>query len=145
MEKALIKKFVELTNEVSSESKDKSMKVGCIFVDDFYEVIATGYNKFPTGVKDLPERHERPLKYLWTEHAERNAIYNASKNGVSLKGSVAFTNYFPCIDCTRGLIEVGIKALYAPKADFEHKKWGESWIAAHKMFTECGVEINWIK
>ena len=44
------------------------------------EIRSTGYNSFPKGLNDdLQERQERPEKYYWIEHAERNALYNAPR------------------------------------------------------------------
>ena len=41
--------------EVSSWSKDPSKKIGCIAVKD-RRIIATGFNGFPKGIEDLPDR-----------------------------------------------------------------------------------------
>lgn len=59
-------------------SKDRSTQVGAFFMHPTeYTLLATGYNGLPRGCDDeKPERHERPLKYEFFEHAECNAIYN---------------------------------------------------------------------
>ena len=41
------------------------------------------------------------------EHAERNAIYNAARIGISLKKSIFYVTGPPCPDCLRGIIQVG--------------------------------------
>jgi len=65
-------------------SKDKSTHVGAVVVDDLNIVRSMGYNSFVRGINDdVPERQERPEKYFWFEHAERNAIYNSQ---LSLRG-----------------------------------------------------------
>tara|TARA_R110002050_G_scaffold34397_13_gene86909 strand:+ start:932 stop:1384 length:453 start_codon:yes stop_codon:yes gene_type:complete len=138
-------RFVDDAKYIAEWSKDKGTKVGCVITNDENDVLSRGYNGFPRGADDDTDqrRYEKPSKYMWTEHSERNAIYNAARNGISLKGSNAFVTYFPCIDCTRGLIQVGVKKIYAPKPDFNHKKWGESWVESIIMLKECGVEIIW--
>jgi dCMP deaminase len=63
---------------------------------------SVGYNGFVRGVDDdIASRHERPAKYSWIEHAERNAIYNAARFGVPLTGATCYVNWFPCIDRAR--------------------------------------------
>ena len=66
---------------VAEWSKDRSTKVGCVVIGPDREVRSMGYNGFPRGINDeIERRHARPDKY--TEHAERNAIYNAARVGV---------------------------------------------------------------
>ena len=58
----------------------------------------------------IEERQERPEKYYWFEHAERNSIYNAARIGVSTKGSKMYmTCGVPCADCARAIINAGAK------------------------------------
>lgn len=80
---------MEVAELVASWSKDPSTKTGAIVVGPDREIRATGYNGLVRGVNDdVPERLERPTKYDFFEHAERNAIYNACLTGTSLKGCV---------------------------------------------------------
>ena len=96
--------FMGLAVQAATLSKDESTKLGCVIVGPDREIRATGYNSFPRGVNDdRPERQGRPLKYKWFEHAERNAIYNAARVGVSLKGCVLYCAWPPCTDCARGI------------------------------------------
>lgn len=134
-----------LANYVSGKSKDRSTKVGAVIVDDDNTVIATGYNSFPRGVNDdIDERHERPAKYMWTEHAERNAIYNAARQ--ILKGTTLVLQYAPCpcTDCTRGVIQSGIKKIIVPKGAWFPGvgDWNESLKIAKEMLDEAGVEVE---
>lgn len=101
--------FCSMLPLVASKSKDNSVKIGAIIVGPDHEIRSTGYNGFPRGIIDKPARFERPEKYVWTEHAERNAIYNAARIGVSLKDCTLYLNWWPCPDCARGIIQVGIK------------------------------------
>src|SRR4051812_44655189 len=61
-------------------STDPSTQNGAVLVHNMGKgrervVVANGANHFPAGVKESPERWERPAKYAWVEHAERNAIF----------------------------------------------------------------------
>ena len=137
------KKFIKLSKHISDWSKDKNKKVGAVIVDDDNVVISMGYNGIPRGCDDTAEcRYERPIKYLFTEHAERNAIYHAARHGVSLKGCKMYVTLFPCADCARAMIQSGITKLIAPEPNLEHDVWGEHFKAAIQMMEEAKIEIT---
>lgn len=138
--------FLDLARHVSTRSKDRSTKVGCVLVGPDNEIRSTGYNSFPRGINDdAPERHERPEKYLWTEHAERNAIYNAARVGTPLKGCRAYLPWFPCMDCARALVQVGCIEVVAIKPDLSDPKWGADFQRATVLFEEAGVAVRFVE
>jgi dCMP deaminase len=104
---------------VSGKSKDRSTKCGCVVTTKDHDVLVRGWNDHPRGIKDLDVRRERPEKYVWTEHAERNAIYNAARIGVSLKGGTIYVNRVPCPDCARAIIQSGIDEIVTTMGDDE--------------------------
>lgn len=104
---------------VSGKSKDESTKCGCVITSKDHDALVRGWNDHPRGITDSPERRSRPAKYFWTEHAERNAIYNAARIGVSLKGATAYVTRVPCPDCARALIQAGICEVVTTMADDE--------------------------
>lgn len=108
--------FLKMARLVAERSKDRSTQCGCVIVKN-NRVLATGYNGFPRGTEDYDndKKHERPEKYLWFEHSERNAIYNAAAHGVALDGSTAYVTGPPCVDCTRAMIQSGIDLVVIPK------------------------------
>jgi len=53
------------------------------------------------GVKDLTDRFERPIKYMFFEHAERNAIFTAARHGIRTDGATLYVQALPCVDCAR--------------------------------------------
>jgi dCMP deaminase len=139
--------FLQMAQLVSSKSKDRSTKVGAVIVGEDNEVLSVGYNGFPRGVNDDVEcRHERPTKYEFTEHAERNAIFNAARQGIRLKGSTMFLNWepYPCPDCARAVIQSGITKVVGTQHTFGGK--GQDWQArfehTKEMLEEAGVEIE---
>ena len=139
--------FLGIAEQVKLKSKDESTQVGAVIVGKDREILSTGYNSFPRGLDDnLPERQERPLKYFYFEHAERNAIYNAARNGIKLKGSVIYiTAGLPCESCARAIINSGIKKVYC-KRECTTKN-SEKWVISQKygleMMTECGVKVEY--
>lgn len=136
---------MDLAKLVSYNSKDKSTKVGCVITNKKGTILSTGFNDFPKGVNDNDVRRERPEKYKWTEHAERNAIYNAAKHGFVLKDSIIYLMWFPCIDCARAIIQSGITKIICVEPDYDDPKWGEDFKVSKIMFEESGVEIEYFK
>lgn len=138
-------RFLKQADEVASWSKDTSTKVGCVIVDPSSRaMVSVGYNGLPRGVDDgVAERFERPAKYLWTEHAERNAVYNAARRGTSTEGCTMYMPWFPCADCARAIVQSGIARLVCGRPDFDHERWGESWRVALTVMEEGGVCIDY--
>ena len=90
-------RFIELARHISGWSKDPSTKVGCVVVGEDREIRSTGFNGFPRGIDDDPERlADREKKYPLICHAEENAIMHAARIGVSLKDSTAYVTWPPC-------------------------------------------------
>jgi dCMP deaminase len=131
------------------KSKDTSTKIGAIVVGQDNEVVTMGFNGLPRGVNDnVPERNERPEKYLWYEHGERNALYNANRIGVNTKGCRMYTQGIPCADCARGIIQSGITTVITHKMWDEtdgvgREQWRESAKRSKTMFKEVGVVHRW--
>lgn len=129
-------------------SKDTRTKIGAVIIGPDNELRSSGYNGFPRGCDDdVESRYDRPEKYYWFEHAERNAIYNAARIGVSTKDCTLYTQAVPCADCARAVIQAGIKKIIIHKG-FEFTsmpKWEESMKRSETMLAECGVEVvEWI-
>jgi len=138
--------FMTMVYLVASLSKDQSTHTGAVIVGPDNEIRSTGYNGFVRGLNDYkPERQIRPEKYLWFEHAERNAIFNSTLMGVSLKGCRIYLSGLPCMDCARGIVQSGIKEVvadvdgiwpYSPETEENAKK-------SLEMFGEVGVRVRY--
>ncbi len=143
--------FISMSKLVATKSKDRSTKIGCVIVGPTNEIRTTGFNGFCRGVDDDVEgRHERPEKYFWAEHAERNAIFNAARCGIPLNGCTAYIagtrSLPPCADCSRALIQSGIKRVVFECIELEEdSKWVESFQRSKEMFDETGVKIDYHK
>lgn len=140
------KRFLELAGYIGQWSRDRSRKVGCVIVGPQREVRALGYNGFPRGIDDTAaERYERPNKYLWTEHAERNAIFQAARIGTPLEGCTMYLPWFPCMACARAIVQAGIAQLVAVKPDTTDPQWGEEFQAALALLKEAHVIVTYSK
>lgn len=139
--------FLELCQQIKTRSKDQSTKIGVVIVGQDNQIVSTGYNSFPRGIDDnVSERQERPEKYYWFSHAETNAIINCALNGVSTKGSKMYmTCGVPCADCTRNIINAGIKEIWCQPTlkDMNNRNlWEEHSKRSLEMFGESGVSVN---
>lgn len=138
--------FRNLTHQIKLKSKDQNTQIGAIIVGKDNEIVSTGYNSFPRGLSDNESyRQERPEKYYWFEHAERNAIYNAARIGVSTKGCTMYLSCgIPCADCARGIINAGIRKVFVEKVDStKGPQWLESQERSLEMFRETDVIVEY--
>jgi dCMP deaminase len=149
MNSAWISYFLDMAGFIAQKSKDPSTKCGCVIVYPDGGICSTGFNGFPRGVKDsMPfiERFERPLKYKFTEHSERNAIFNAAKHGHVTDGCTLFVTGLPCSDCTRAIIQAGIVEINADMSaswtEESYARWYDELTVAKQMCKEAGVTIN---
>ncbi len=107
--------FMTLTFVVAQRSLDKHTKCGCVAVDDSKSILSVGYNSPPRGCIDSDIPTDRPAKYLYMEHSESNAVNNAARCGISLKGSTFYVTGPPCNACFRRIINVGaVRIVHGP-------------------------------
>jgi len=137
-------RFTGIAKEIAKLSKDKSTQVGALVIDDDGNLLSTGFNGFPRGVLDHEFRYaDRSIKLKYISHAESNAIAQAARNGVRLKGSnLLLTALYPCENCAKLIIQAGIKRIYAPVMGNEaNRQWHEEKRYSSIMFHEAGVEV----
>jgi dCMP deaminase len=161
--------FIQQAILVSTKSKDPSTKVGCIIVDPDNVLLSMGFNGFPRGVIETTteyvakygepkldpyndkyinkfDRWERPQKYSLVSHAEQNAVFNAARKGVSLKGARAYLNWepVPCAECAKALIQAGITEVIGPDVKFTGAGSGVNYQLSFTdmMFKEAGVKTT---
>lgn len=104
--------FMGIAQLSALRSKDPSTQVGACIVDDQHKVVSIGYNGMPRGIDEekIPWGHGEGLesKYLYVCHAEFNAILN-TRDGAHLNGCSLYVTLFPCNECAKAIIQVGIK------------------------------------
>ena len=108
-----------LTEHIATWSSCLRRQVGAVIVKD-KRILTTGYNGAPAGVKTCIERgscmrNEMNIpsgthaELCYAAHAEQNAIIQAAKEGISLKGCVLYCTHQPCVVCAKMIINSGIK------------------------------------
>jgi dCMP deaminase len=168
--------FMQTAMLAATMSDDRSTKVGCVIVKEnailasgcntfprgcyvngedlephlqMREYMVSGIINPESRARILApieSRHDKPAKYLWTEHAERNAIYGvARRGGPALQGSAIYVPWFPCADCARAIIQSGISQVVAYLPDFDHPKYGPDFKVAVQMFKESGVDVRYVE
>lgn len=129
------KEMLKRVEQWSQHSPDPSRKTAC-FIDVGVNDLQHGINTFPNGVTP---RLGRPEKYVFIEHAERNAIYWAARRGIALEGGIIYLNWFPCAECARAIVQSGIKKLVGYEPDWSEERYGFK--DARTILEEGGVEI----
>ncbi|NLN14083.1 MAG: CMP deaminase [Tissierellia bacterium] len=106
--------FMEIAELVASRSTCDRAFVGCLLVNDDNRIISTGYNGSISGQPHCDDigHTMRDGHCIATIHAEMNALIYCAKEGISVKGCTAYVTHFPCLNCTKALIQAGIKKIY---------------------------------
>ena len=122
-------------------SKDPSTQVGACIIDEDKKIIGIGYNGFPMGSSDdsMPWDKEGDFlntKYPYVCHAELNAILNSIK---SLKDCIIYVALFPCHECTKAIIQSGIKEIVYLSDKYTNT---DSNRASKKMLDAAGVKYR---
>lgn len=157
--------WIKMAHEFSKKSKDPSTQVGCVIVGEGNVLLSMGFNGFARNVIETEQewddrsgkiaygksfdRWERPQKYVWVEHAERNCCYNAARHGIKLLGATAYLNWdpLPCVECTKALIQSGISSIVGPaKRSFKTRpnvsNMDYQFDVATAMLSEAGIMIR---
>lgn len=135
--------FMAVAQLSALRSKDPSTQVGACIVNKNKRIIGIGYNGFPIGLSDddLPWSREGEFldtKYPYVCHAEMNAITNAS-NKPDLDGATIYVSLFPCNECAKLIVQVGIREVVYLADKYAEK---DIFIAARKIFELAGVRLR---
>ena len=135
------RRFLALAQHIATWSKDPSRKIGAVAVGEHRNILATGYNGFPARIIDTEERlNNRDLKYDLVVHAEMNCIYNAGKEGVSLRRATMYVWGLPvCHECAKGIIQAGFYRVVIADENYTDEKWINSFEKTQKLFREAGI------
>ena len=138
------RRWMDLARLVATWSEDRSRKTGAVIVDGRNVPVSLGWNGFPRRVSGkVEERHARPAKYLWTEHGERNAIYNAAAVGAATAGCRIYLPWYPCSGCARAIIQAGLAEVIAVEPDWQDPAYAADFAVTREMLQEAGVHVRW--
>ncbi len=123
-------------------SKDPSTQVGACIVNNQNKIVGAGYNGLPIGCDDdeFPWQKEGGFletKYPYVCHAELNAILN--NIGIDLHGCRIYTALFPCNECSKAIIQAGIKEVIYLSDKY---KGNDVFKASRLMLEKAGVNYR---
>ena len=110
--------FMDIAQIVASRSTCDRAFVGCLIVNEDNRIVSTGYNGSIAGQPHCDDigHTMRDGHCIATIHSEMNALLYCAKEGISVKGCRCFVTHFPCLNCTKALIQAGIVAIYYHEA-----------------------------
>lgn len=99
--------YLAMAETWAQNSHCRRMKVGSLIVKD-KSIISDGYNGSPTGFPNECE-DENFVTLSYVLHAEANAITKLAKSTQSSEGSTMYVTVSPCFECSKLIIQSGIK------------------------------------
>lgn len=106
-QKALDIRYLRMARIWSENSYCTRRQVGAILVKDKM-IISDGYNGTPSGFPNVCESDEG-VTFPWVLHAEANAITKVARSNNSSEGSTLYVSTSPCMECSKLIIQAGIK------------------------------------
>lgn len=103
----LDRRYLRMASIWSENSYCERRKVGALIVKEKM-IISDGYNGTPSGFPNVCESSEGvTLPYVL--HAEANAITKVARSNNSSEGSTLYVTASPCMECSKLIIQAGIK------------------------------------
>jgi dCMP deaminase len=136
--------FMNMAKVAATRSNCSRRHVGAVIIRD-KQVISTGYNGTPRGIKNCNEggcprcssdaKSGDNLTQCICSHAEENSIVQAAYHGVSVKNTTLYTTYCPCLLCAKMIINAGIKEVVFSEAyNFDD--------ITKRLFEEVGIKFR---
>ena len=141
--------FLSLAKRSAGMSKDPRSQVGAVIVGPDREIRSMGFNGFPRGISDDARLNDRDQKLKLIVHAETNAILNASRFGVPLKGCTLYLAAVtkagciwagpPCARCTVEIIQSGIAEIVSYQPNAVSERWAADMALSLDLMREAGI------
>ena len=135
--------FMAVAYLSAMRSKDPNTQIGAVIVNEENKIVGIGYNGMPIGCSDdeLPWNRTADnildTKYPYVCHAELNAILN--KNSSDLKNCTMFVGLFPCNECSKLIIQSGIKRVVFVSDKYKDKP---EFIASKRLLRMANIETK---
>ena len=104
---ALDKRYLRMATIWAENSYCRRRQVGAIIVKDKM-IISDGFNGTPSGFENVCEDENDTTK-PYVLHAEANAITKIARSGNNSDGATLYVTTSPCIECSKLIIQAGIK------------------------------------
>lgn len=103
----LDQRYLKMARIWAQNSYCRRRQVGALLVKDKM-IISDGYNGTPSGFKNNCE-DENNHTFPYVLHAEANAITKVAKSNNSSEGATLYVTSSPCLECSKLIIQAGIK------------------------------------
>lgn len=136
--------FLEMVDLIGSRATCDRGRSGCVIVRD-NRMLVSGYVGAPAGVEHCDEAGhemssvihsdgESSSHCIRTTHAEQNALVNAARDGIAVKGATLYCRMEPCYTCAKLIINAGITRVVARKMYHRAQR-------SRDIFAAAGVEL----
>lgn len=106
-QQVLDRRYLRMARIWAENSYCERRKVGALLVKDKM-IISDGYNGTPAGFENICE-DENGVTKSYVLHAEANAITKIAQSNNNSKGATLYVTTSPCIECSKLIIQAGIK------------------------------------
>lgn len=106
-------RYLRMARIWAENSYCQRRQVGALIVKDKM-IISDGYNGTPSGFENICE-DENGLTKPYVLHAEANAITKIARSGNNSDGATLYVTDAPCIECSKLIIQAGIKRVIYSK------------------------------
>ena len=103
----LDRRYLRMARIWAENSYCQRRQVGALVVKNKM-IISDGYNGTPSGFENVCEDADG-ITYPYVLHAEANAITKLARSGNNSDGSTLYVTAAPCIECSKLIIQSGIK------------------------------------
>lgn len=139
--------FLQVAQMVASRSNCVKRHVGAVIARD-RRIVSTGYNGTPRGTRNCNEggcprcngfaESGARLDECLCSHGEENAIVQAAYHGISVRGGTIYTTFFPCLFCTKLIINAGlVEVVYDAAYHLDDRAGG--------LLQEAGVRVRQVE
>lgn len=134
--------YMNLANLTAGQSKDPRRQVGAVLVSPDGRTFSTGYNGFPIGISDTPDRlNDKAIKNDLMVHAELNAILNCPTRPA---GWSIYVTRHPCHECAKAIIQAGIKHVRCPEPINPSMEKAKTFQLARDLLQEAEVSVRFV-
>lgn len=130
--------FMAQSHLLALRSTCTRLAVGATIVRE-KRIIAGGYNGSISGDEHCIEKgcYVVDNHCVRTVHAETNALLQCAKYGTPANGADLYVTHFPCLPCTKTIIQAGIQNVYYA-TDYKNNPY------ALELFEKAGVNVKHI-
>ena len=133
-QEALDRRYIRMASDWAENSYCQRRQVGALIVKDKM-IISDGYHGTPSGFENVCEDENNVTK-PYVLHAEANAITKIARSNNSSNGATMYVTASPCIECSKLIIQAGIKrVVYSEKYRLED---------GIELLKRAGIEVVFI-